>query len=135
MSPEIQRARTSKGWATHERRRKAFERSQASLSSSIVQPPEDPTQQHWDLIEGTVNRTFTDDMYLLEFFRKHKRFFRRFTDGRRDIALGIGSERFDELIRGFENPDSPTFNPGFLDEAAPISRLITAETAKLSKRR
>jgi len=136
MSPRIERAKTSKGWATHERRRKAAERRIAESATTVFTQPEDPSQRHWESIEGTVRRSFDEDDAMLRLFKKHKGFFRRFTDGRRAVELNLDSSDYVRLQDEYlNNPTSPSYNLDFWDRVSPILRLITAETSKLSTRR
>lgn len=136
MTPEIRRVRPTRGWAKHVSRTKAAERKITTLATTVFTRPEDPSQRHWELIEGAVKRNFIEDERMLENFRKHKRFFRRFTNGRRAIELNLDATDFTRLQDEYlNNPSSPSYNPTFWDRVSPILKLITAETSKLSTRK
>lgn len=136
MSPEFSRVRQSKGFAKHERQRKADDRKTAATlmqSQTPVETPPNPRLQAWESINGTIQRSFEDQPDLIKLFRKEKPFFRRFFEGRYDISIGIGPTNFQALVNEYlEDQNSAKYNPNLFDQAAPILRTITAETDRLS---
>ncbi len=136
MSPEFSRVRQSKGFAKHERRRKADDRKTAATlmqAQTPIETPPNPRLQAWKSMTGTIEKTFEDQPDLLTLFRRKKPFFREFFDGRYDISMGIGPTNFQAFVhKHLEDQNSPKYNPNLFDQAAPILRTITAETNRLS---
>lgn len=101
MSPERQpeRKRPSKGWAKHERNRKAEERrAQALLVTSIEDRINRFALPSWERMEGIIELRMhnNSEQYVLSL--KHRRVLREFYDARYAIATGGDKALYEEFI-------------------------------------
>jgi hypothetical protein len=137
MSPERRndgiRKRPSRGWAKHERERKASERregviSQQEKAKQFAVPSWEEMSQIFEL------RMYNDEVQYVRYF-KHRGILREFYDGVYKMATGQGTDDRNKFMERYTSPSSKDYNPRLIDELSGHLSLIRDTLIKPGRRR